>query len=332
MAKPAIVFRADGHARMGLGHLVRSAALAEMLAPSNSPRFALRCCPPELRRKLIAKFPHSIELHSDETIAEATELRDFALGLGPVTVVVLDGYHFHTEYQRVLVEAGLVVACIDDIHAYHFLAHLVINHAGGIEPAMYSAEPYTRFCLGPQFALLRPPFCNPQHTVAAADKPRIGFICLGGADPPNATLGVLQTCLRTYPGYTFDVVTGEAYSHQDSLEKFVQHANASVRLHTGLDAAAMAKLMAASVFGVTSPSTVSFEYLSVGGTLYLVPIADNQADIYAYFLTSGMAYSFAESFPLQDEDRLADGLQRRVALFDGRAAERYLSIFQSLIN
>jgi spore coat polysaccharide biosynthesis predicted glycosyltransferase SpsG len=44
------------------------------------------------------------------------------------------------------------------MHAHHFVADAVINHAGGIEASRYSVEPYTQLCLGPAYALLRKPF------------------------------------------------------------------------------------------------------------------------------------------------------------------------------
>ena len=49
-------------------------------------------------------------------------------GRGRATVV-LDGYHFRLGYQQVIKEAGYALVCIDDIHAYPFIADLIINHA-----------------------------------------------------------------------------------------------------------------------------------------------------------------------------------------------------------
>ncbi|MCP9236760.1 UDP-2,4-diacetamido-2,4,6-trideoxy-beta-L-altropyranose hydrolase [Lewinella sp. JB7] len=325
MGKPVVIFRADGHAEMGLGHLIRSAALAEMLAPDFACYFAYRHCPAGLSDQIAVSCSGTHLLESDEP----TEFLRYAEGVGngPV-IVVLDGYHFGTAYQRSVIDAGHRLVCIDDIHAYHFLAHVVINHAGGIRPEDYSAEAYTRFCLGPRYALLRKAFRD-TSPVRAALPNKSGFVCLGGADPPNATLTVLEECGVECPDYTLDVVIGAAYAHRDVLDQYLAASNARVRLHHGVSAEEMARLMADSDFGITSPSTVSFEYLSVGGTLYLLPIADNQADIYAYFVSGGLAFSFEDDFPVS-QDRILGSREKRALLFDGNIQHRYRQLFTEL--
>jgi len=246
-------------------------------------------------------------------------------------VLVLDGYQFGTAYQRQVIVPEIKLVCIDDIHAYHFLANVIINHSGGIGVDKYSAEPYTKFYLGPQYALLRAAFRNRPTAGNSSDNQK-AFICLGGSDPTNSTLRVLELCLHHYPTYSFDIVIGAAYGHRRQLVKFIETSAANVQLHNNLCDEAMADLMAASTFGITSPSTVSFEYLSVGKTLYLLQTADNQADIYDYYLKSNLAFSLLDTFPLEDARQIADSLQRRKTLFDGQMQRRYLQLFNSLLK
>jgi len=47
-------------------------------------------------------------------------------------IVVLDGYHFLSGYQRVLKKTGCKVVCIDDLHHTHFAADVIVNHPGGV--------------------------------------------------------------------------------------------------------------------------------------------------------------------------------------------------------
>ncbi|NEO80442.1 hypothetical protein [Moorena sp. SIO4G3] len=57
---------------------------------------------------------------AEQTIAQAK-----ALG---ATWVVVDGYHFGADYQRVIKKAGLRLLFIDDYgHAAHYWADLVLN-------------------------------------------------------------------------------------------------------------------------------------------------------------------------------------------------------------
>ena len=73
-------------------------------------------------------------------------------------MVVIDGYQFDTEYQQKVKKSGASLVCLDDLHNQHFVADIIINHAPGVDPGKYSAEPYTQYLLGPSYALLRPAF------------------------------------------------------------------------------------------------------------------------------------------------------------------------------
>lgn len=331
-----MVFRADGHRQMGLGHLYRSSALAEMLLPEFTTVLAFRNCPEGLLTTFQNRFSGGFLNLAESTVAdEPTFLleqcqRQFP-GFGLPPVIVLDGYHFRTEYQRTLKTGGVKLVCVDDIMAYRFVADVIVNHAGGITPADYDAPEETRFCLGLSYALLQSVF----RTVPDREdgqQGEEGFICLGGADPPNATLRVLKRFLEVRPDTLVNVVVGAAYAHGDSLADFVKAADAKVVVHRNLAAEEMAALMANSSCGVTSPSTISYEYLSAGGTLYLERIADNQDRILDYFLGSGLAFSFAKDFGLVSPESEAESKAKRAGVFDGGIQRRYLRLFQDLVK
>jgi spore coat polysaccharide biosynthesis predicted glycosyltransferase SpsG len=57
---------------------------------------------------------------------------------------------FTTDYQKAIKEKGYKLV-------KHYVADVVINH-GLDNPALFSVEPYTRLCLGLEWALLRKPF------------------------------------------------------------------------------------------------------------------------------------------------------------------------------
>lgn len=336
MGTASVIFRTDGSEQIGLGHLYRCRALAEMLSPDFSCYLAFRHLPAGIRTELTQPYRATLDLSAVRPAEEVDSVLTWCRALentpaGHPTVVVLDGYHFDTAYQAAWKKTRVPLVCIDDIHAYHFVADVVINHAGGVTPDDYSAEPDTQFCLGPRYALLQGPFRSPTDPRLSGDEKRT-FICLGGADPPNATLTVLQKCVSVFPDSSYDVVLGGAYLHQAAFDHYLAGSRADVSVHRNLKAVEMARLMRACGSGITSPSTVSFEYLSVGGLLYLYPIADNQASIYAYYLREGVAFSFTDSFPVLDQKRVARSIDRQNRLFDGQSAARYLHLFQSLIG
>ena len=71
--------------------------------------------------------------------------------------MVLDNYFFTTDYQRTIKEKGCCLVCVDDMHDKHYVADVVINH-GLTDESLFDVEPYTKLCLGGDWALLRHPF------------------------------------------------------------------------------------------------------------------------------------------------------------------------------
>lgn len=281
---------------MGLGHLVRSAALAEMLHLEFSCRLVYRYCPPALLADWQKIYTETLAVTEQGEEEEARWLATYGKECttsNNIAIIVLDGYHFDTAYQKVIVAAGLRLVCIDDIHDCRHVAHLLINHAPGAHIAQYESAQHTHFALGLRFALLRAPFRDvAQHRYPSPAKGI--FLCLGGADPDNAVLYVLQEFERYGVSTTVDLVLGSAYLHEGTLTTYLAKSSLQVRLHRSLSDEQMAVLMKGSSIGVTSPSTVSLEYLSAGGRLYLYQIADNQSGIKRALIQQGYAQDFSE--------------------------------------
>lgn len=318
-----ILFRCDGGPQIGLGHVIRSCALAQMLRGEFDCRFFIRN-PSEALRKYVedAGFPVTPLPGTDFD----TEAKNWAEQLEGNEIPVLDGYSFNTRYQQLLKTKGNKLVCIDDIHAYHFVADAVINHAGGLGVQDYSLEPLTRAYLGTAYALLRPSFLQPGGNTAREDAI---LISMGGADPKNDTMAVLELLRQKGIRKKCFVVTGSAYLHRAALETYILEHGLNVELLQNLDEAAMAALMRNCRYAVCPPSTVSYEYLSVRGELYLRQIADNQKDIYKFFTSENLAFPLEDIF-VKDEETLAGSVLQQERFFDGKSGERLLKIFRQL--
>lgn len=318
-----ILFRCDGGPQIGLGHVIRSCALAMMLREEFVCRFfirnpspALSCYVEEAGFALTALPETDIER---EAAAWAEQLEGNE-------ILVLDGYAFNTRYQQQLKAKGNKIVCIDDIHAYHFVADAVINHAGGLSVQDYSLAPLTRAYLGTAYALLRPSFLQQDAT---EDREEAILLSMGGADPKNDTLAVLELLRQKGIRKKCYVVTGSAYLHRDALESYIRLHALDIELLQDLDEQAMAALMRKCKWAVCPPSTVSYEYLSVRGELYLRTIADNQKDIYSFFTGGNLAFPLEDIF-VNDAEKLAASAAQQVHFFDRQSPQRLLKIFRQL--
>lgn len=243
-------------------------------------------------------------------------------------IVVLDGYRYDERYQRAIKSREIKLVCIDDIHSYHFVSDVVINHAGGISNKSYSIEPYTRLCLGPSYVLLREPFLKSRlpHSMSGNI-----LICMGGSDPQNETQKILLDLLGSNGAENIHIVLGGGYKFLYPLRDMIEQNGASdkVFLYQMLDASKLADLMAICPVAVTPPSTVAFEYLSVGGILYLHQIAENQRDVKRYFINSGLAFDYID-FPITDNELLRSVSENTKKLFDRKSASRLVDVFNSI--
>ncbi|GAA3996895.1 hypothetical protein GCM10022408_04410 [Hymenobacter fastidiosus] len=329
-AHPRLVFRADGNATIGLGHVTRCLALAAMLAPDFEGIFAIHDPGPAVLRQIRAICPTVLVVPAFATLAQEA---DWLLSqLPPGQLVVLDGYQFTADYQRRLGNRGQGLVYLDDLLRHYQWADVVINQAGGITPAEYRQIPGGELCLGPAYALLRPPFqAAAQRVETGLDLERI-FLNMGGADPQNHTLRTLHQLRQRFPHKSLAVVTGAAYPHQPELARATSGLP-GVYLYHNLGAAELADLLGLCGLHVCPPSGMAYECCAVGGLVLLHPIADNQQRLFTYLTEAGLARPLAELEAMADDalPELAHQLRlRQRAVFDGAAAQRFRRVFQQL--
>lgn len=271
MTKHRIYFRADASATIGYGHFVRTLALADMLKDDFECTF-------------FTTSPSAYQIGEIENVCTFVALNEDACNegflnqLSGVEIVVLDNYFFSTEFMNQIKARGCKLVHIDDIHDRHFNADLIINH-GNATASMYNANPDTRFCIGPSYALLRKPFWERNTTNA----PRKGkwVICFGGSDQYNLT----EKVVRALANIADEVVAivGPDYKHRDSLSSITY-----VNTLSSLSAEQMAYEFSTAENVVCSASSVSYEALACGSNVFAGYYVDNQQDFYKGLVTNNL--------------------------------------------
>src|SRR6266496_5009152 len=322
-----VIIRADGNSSIGLGHVVRCCALADVLKDNFDCYFYIRkpsqSIVEEIKQYCISVF------EMDETISYEQEAVTWSKELQGNEIVVLDGYNFDTTYQQKIKSKGCKLVCIDDIYAYYFVADAVINHAPGILKEQYSCESYTKLFLGTDYVLLREIFLKKAarlQQIHDLDTSPI-LICLGGADPQNVTLKVLDQVSRYFCNRKMFVVVGAAYSYKDSLDEYIKNNN-QLHLFMNISSEELVALMEKAHIAVTSASTIALEYLCIKGNLFLLATANNQSNLYNSLIEKKCAYPFE----LLNDNYNSDAvIQYQYALIDGKSREHILKIFTHLI-
>ncbi|MBC8152066.1 MAG: hypothetical protein H7Z72_04075 [Bacteroidetes bacterium] len=222
------------------------------------------------------------------------------------------------------------------------MADAVINHTGGITEYDYQGEAYTQFFLGSRYALLRPAFFG-----LFGPTPMEGpvFISLGGADPHNASLRVLENLrvARQLLGRPIParLVLGLFHPNRTAVEAAAQTMG-DVTILSNLTAEQMADELKRCQLAIAACSTVAYEVCAAGRPLIAIQTATNQDGLAEFFtrytLTNGVlpTSGLDSQLPLTITDALnnsdAPPTSFRRRFFDKQTPDRFRHIFARLCS
>jgi UDP-2,4-diacetamido-2,4,6-trideoxy-beta-L-altropyranose hydrolase len=278
--KKKIYFRADGNNHIGLGHVIRCLALADMLKDQFKCIFAT-CFLSEYIIEEIEKSCSSY-IKLKEKYGEHHE--EFLTYIEKGDIVVLDNYFFTTDYQKQIRNIGCKLVCIDDMHDKHYVADAVINYAPGVKENQFSVENYTKLCLGLNYALLRKPFLNVIPRKRTEQKRCL--ICMGGADKYNITTNLVCLLEDIESVEVVDVIIGPSFLFKEELENSINKSKNKVNIFSSLSSEDMVERMQIADFGILPASSISIEAIAVGMPFMVGYSVANQREYY-YNLTKG---------------------------------------------
>ncbi|MFZ2879537.1 MAG: UDP-2,4-diacetamido-2,4,6-trideoxy-beta-L-altropyranose hydrolase, partial [Phototrophicaceae bacterium] len=223
MTLPPLLIRADASTEIGTGHVMRCLALAQ--AWQDKGGGVTYCCatlPQTLHTRLVTE---QITVRRLDAMAGSANDAESVIALAReigAEAVVVDGYVFGSEYQKLIKNAGLRLLFIDDYgHAEHYYADFVLNQNAHADTITYvNRESNTQLLLGTRYALLRREFWpwrgRKRPTVPQANKL---LVTMGGSDPDNITMRLLDklTSILDDKAVHIKTVVGGSNPHLDSL-------------------------------------------------------------------------------------------------------------------
>ncbi|GLR18857.1 UDP-2,4-diacetamido-2,4,6-trideoxy-beta-L-altropyranose hydrolase [Portibacter lacus] len=276
-----VLFRADGNNKIGLGHVIRSLALADMLKEDFDCYFIIRSPLQTLKDQIlhVCQSIHSLPETNDSNEEAELIAEKFLL---PSDIVVLDGYHFGLQYQKAIQSVGCKIAFIDDIQHTEFIADVVINHAPGLNRKDFSTSPHTILLLGSEYALLRPPFLKAATQKRSIEVIDTVFVCFGGADFNNLSLKILRLFSAfKRRKYNIKMVLGGANHFKEQVKAFAKTITEfKVDLYENLSAEKMVEIMQQSDCAIVPASSIMYEVLAVKMPVIGGYFVENQINIY----------------------------------------------------
>lgn len=332
-----ILFRADGNAVTGLGHLYRLFSLVEIFKPSYEFVFVTKetstasVIPKDYNKTIIPK-----------SITTEQEADWFASNFSPKThLIIADGYQFTSAYQKNIKRKGFKLIYIDDLATEYMYADVVINHSPYLEESHYKKEPYTRLALGTKYALLRPLFLEEAKTSRTISVVDTAFVCFGGADPYNLSLKAVEALLQIKEFKNIHVVLGGAYQHEEifNLEKSFPD---TIKTHQNLSEETLINVMRECNFAIAPASTILYELCCVKMPILSGYYVDNQELIYKGFLANEAIYKggnmkthettvFSSKIKtILKDQKFNRQIEAQKKLFDDKIVSRHLKIVQEI--
>ncbi|MDT0644233.1 UDP-2,4-diacetamido-2,4,6-trideoxy-beta-L-altropyranose hydrolase [Zunongwangia sp. F363] len=293
MDKPCIFIRADGGLEIGLGHLVRCIALAQMLKVKYKFEFVCKSIPEKFQEEITSQG-FSVRIISSE--------EDFFGKLVPGTMVILDHYGMDSGYQQRIKSKESKLVVIDDLHDKEFFADIIINHSPGINSQNYNAQSYTKFALGLNYALLRPQFLHAAREVVTRNSNETVLICFGGSDFYNLTEKCLTAVIHYSQYKRVNVVLGAAYDNVEKIQEIAGNTT-NVKIYHAVDAEVMLALMQDSDVAIVPSSGIVFEVIAAGCLPFITYYAENQKLLFAY-LVEKKGFKFFNGIDFNEESFL----------------------------
>ncbi len=339
-----LLIRADASVAIGTGHVMRCLALAQAWQDvGGKVTFAMAESTPAIEGRLAAESCELFPIRSEPGSTEdAGEMVAFARERR-ANWIVLDGYQFSADYQRVLKEAEFRIFFIDDYgHAQHYYADVVLNQNVHADEPMYEArEEYTRLLLGPRYCMLRREFVRwGAWKREVATTGRRVLVTMGGSDPGNLTGRVMEAIRRVkLDALAVTVVVGGSNPHFALLQKLTAESGNHISILR--DVRNLAELMAQSDMAVSAAGSTCWEMCLLQLPMVLIDVAENQTPIAKGMHAAGAAVHVGSAGCVREADiaetvsnLLASasertGLSQRCGeLVDGLGTERVLREFR----
>jgi UDP-2,4-diacetamido-2,4,6-trideoxy-beta-L-altropyranose hydrolase len=277
--KKVILIRADASAAMGIGHLMRTIALGQMLQDAACEvHFATIAHNVGIIQRLQAE-DFSVHLIR-APFSEGTDARSLARIVRGISAswIVVDGYHFSATYEKTVQEAvpSARILRIDDLPRIHHSADVLLSQNFGAQNLTFSTEGSTQKLLGLEFLLLRREFkkARSEANRSATHTPKRLLVTLGGGTPQGdiANLKIARALFDLDPSQLEVVyIAGRMSANKAELKKCL---SLNHRLLDFCDD--MAREMSKADFAIVAGGSSMWELMYLGVPFLAVALTEDQ--------------------------------------------------------
>lgn len=281
-----VILRVNASEKFGFGHLNRIQILAENLrAEVNS--ILLINDNVENKNFIVSK---DVKFIAEEASTDNWPDADCC---------IVDLYQIDDSFYRALKKKYNKIIMFDDfMYSVPKSVDAVINPNLYASENTYYGQKDTAFFVGSKYILIRNDLLGNKQR----DNAEGVFLCMGGSDPENQTIRLLEILLKVTQRPIF-VVLGPGYEQTDAIDKYSKYENINL-YHNPIN---LGDLMANSAYAVTGAGTMLYEFGHLGVPTACLSLADNQKLIADSFKKKDAAL-YLGFFDSVDDKTIADSL------------------------
>ena len=345
-----LVIRADANSEIGVGHVMRCLALAQAWRDKGGSVRLVMAIPNEPVEQRYRNERLCCEILHVEPASENDALRTRALAESTrASILLLDGYHFASDYQKVLHEGRFKVLVMDDFnYCSRFHADFLLNQNLHASPDDYlQSAPNITLLLGNRYTMLRREFRNrarPSRNYRQPGSIKKLLVTLGGSDAPNVTSNIVRAlAINNAFVPKIIVAVGNNNPHRCELELLEKEYSRKVDLRQNVTD--MGSLLEEVDMAICAGGASCWEMAYFGLPMFVVILAENQVQIAESLHQSGACENFGWYDQINWEvaartivGRSLDGAylheisQRASGFVDGNGVDRIISALTLSLN
>ena len=271
-----IAFRVDGGPRTGLGHVMRSLALAKEF-PGNIEISFITKSNKEVQDLILDSGFEILTLDSNldykNELAAVKEL----IKTNNIDIIITDSYELDQNYLIELKKIVNKLVSIHDFVPYKFPANIVVN--GNIYAPKLDYQSTTgnnHFLLGPKYTLMREEFQEVSRTNINKEVNSI-LVTVGGSDKLNLTPKIIAALNKLEQNLHVDVVVGPGFNNEEQIVNLTKESDLEVSLH--FNVTQMSKLMLNNDLAISAGGSTLYELAATGTPTITLLQADNQVKV-----------------------------------------------------
>lgn len=335
-----LIIRTDANLNIGTGHFMRCLAIAQNWRDiGGKTSFVMANASLEIEKHIQKENLFLDSISTDPGSREDALITVEIVLNKNASWVVIDGYHFKSEYQKIIKDGGLYILFIDDYgHSDYYFADIILNQNIYADEYIYSSrESYTKLLLGSEYILLREEFkkWNTKKRNTSSRTNKI-LVTLGGSDPENQTLKVINALnMIGNDKLNIKIVLGAVNPHLKALESAISKSHHNMTLHKNVTT--MPELMAWADIAVTNGGSTCWETAYMALPNIIIVLADNQKYIAEGLSKDGIAINLGWYEQLSadhiskalinlisDQNTRENMSRRGKLLIDGKGSERVI--------